>query len=184
MRKENGAPELPECFALRVDLSSLCSMDSSPSCSSSRSSSSSSPSLLLQTPPPPAAPTSLILGKLLLFFPCSLWFSSFSFGLTRDRLDNSTEEEEEEVEEEEEEQEKHEVDSMSSSPDLLHSLTECLGLRMLYIDRGSGEVSVLQTPDGPALHRLQLVSRLDLTAASRRAAATHRHKPVRQQGGG
>ncbi|KAF3860992.1 hypothetical protein F7725_001247 [Dissostichus mawsoni] len=168
MRKENGAPELPECFALRVDLSSLCSMDSS---------------LLLLF-------VSLLF--LLLSFTSSA-DSSTSCGTNRDRLDNSTEEEEEEVEEEEEEQEKHEVDSMSSSPDLLHSLTECLGLRMLYIDRGVnecfttkdlGEVSVLQTPDGPALHRLQLVSRLDLTAASRRAAATHRHKPVRQQGGG
>lgn len=47
-----------------------------------------------------------------------------------------------------------------------------------------GQVSVLQTSDRSALHRLQLVSRLNLPTASRRAATTHRHEPVRHQGGG
>ena len=47
-----------------------------------------------------------------------------------------------------------------------------------------GEVPMLQTSDRPTLHRLQLVSRLNLPAASCRAAATHRHEAVRHQGGG
>lgn len=47
-----------------------------------------------------------------------------------------------------------------------------------------GQVPVLQTCDRPALDRVQLVSGLDLPAASRRAAAAHRHEPVRHQGGG
>ncbi len=47
-----------------------------------------------------------------------------------------------------------------------------------------GQVSVLQTSDRSTLHSLQLVSGLNLPAASRRAAAPHRHEPVRHQGGG
>lgn len=46
-----------------------------------------------------------------------------------------------------------------------------------------GEVSVLQGRDRPALHSLQLVSGLDLTTASRRAATPHRHEAVGHQGG-
>lgn len=47
-----------------------------------------------------------------------------------------------------------------------------------------GQVPVLQPSHRPALHRLQLVSGLNVSAASRRAAATHRHKAVRHDGGG
>lgn len=46
-----------------------------------------------------------------------------------------------------------------------------------------GQVSVLEVPNLTALHRLQLVAGLNLTAASRRAAAAHRHKAVGHQGG-
>lgn len=47
-----------------------------------------------------------------------------------------------------------------------------------------GQVSVLQTSNSSALHCLQLVSRLNLPATSRRAAATHGNKAVGHQGGG
>lgn len=46
-----------------------------------------------------------------------------------------------------------------------------------------GQVPVLQAPHRPALHGLQLVAGLDLTAASRRAATAHRHEAVGHQGG-
>lgn len=47
-----------------------------------------------------------------------------------------------------------------------------------------GQLPMRQRHHRAPLHRLQSVSGPDLAALSRRAAPTHRHKPVREEGGG